>query len=77
MFEIKVDKNVYFPFADINKLSDYSQEEEWLFSMGSVFRIDRIETIADETELIRLTSMNDNDEQLATLKEHFQNFVTG
>jgi tetratricopeptide (TPR) repeat protein len=75
LFEIKVDKNVYFPFAYIRELSAHKDEEEWLFSMGSVFRIDTTERLADNTELIRLTSMNDNDEQLAMLKEHFQNFV--
>jgi tetratricopeptide (TPR) repeat protein len=75
LFEIKVDKNVYFPFADISELSDVKEEAEWLFSMGSVFRIDTIKKLADETELINLTLMNDDDERLATLKEHFQNFV--
>ena len=75
LFEIKVDKSVYFPYADIHELSKFKEEEEWLFSLGSVFRIDTVETLGDETELIRLISMNDNDKQLATIKEHFQNFV--
>lgn len=74
LFEIKVDKNVRFPFANIRELSEYRHEEEWLFSMGSIFRIDTIKK-QDETELIGLTSINDNDEQLVILKEHFQNFV--
>ncbi|CAF3685689.1 unnamed protein product [Rotaria socialis] len=59
------------PFAGIAAYSQFgSGEREYLFSMGTVFRIDRIEDIDHDCVCIHLTLTQDNDPQLTALANY-------
>jgi tetratricopeptide (TPR) repeat protein len=71
-----VTKNV--PFANIQRFSDYSKmEKEWLFSMGSIFRIGEIRTLSNGIWSVHLTLTNDYDQQLNNLKTYLKNEMEG
>ena len=70
--EIEVNKDKLVPFANIKELSFYGIEKEWLFSMGSVFRIGSTEKLSDGVWLIHLTLTTDKDEELMALRKHFK-----
>jgi tetratricopeptide (TPR) repeat protein len=72
LMEIRVDKNTVVPVADIADLSVCKTEQEWLFSMGSVFRIGSLECLDDGIWVVPLTLTDDQDEQLNALREHFK-----
>jgi tetratricopeptide (TPR) repeat protein len=72
LMKFKVDKNVSVPFANISKVSDFESEEEWLWSMGSVFRIGQTQPRHDKIWVVNLTAVNDNNERLAAMKEYFK-----
>ncbi|CAF3249194.1 unnamed protein product [Rotaria sp. Silwood2] len=76
LMEITVDKNTIVPVANIADLSAYKTEQEWLFSMGSVFRIGSVECLPDGIWVISLTLTDDQDEQLSALREHFKKSMT-
>ena len=63
--EIDTDK-LQRPFADVSRLSAFQREDEILFSIGTVFRIDHVaeEKTDDGVWLVRLSSIDENDEQL-------------
>ena len=76
LFEIKVDENVRFPFADISAVSFFPHEAEWLLSMGSSFRVDAVECQSDEIKVMKLTLINDDyDEKVIQLIKHLKKFV--
>ncbi|CAF3012777.1 unnamed protein product [Rotaria sp. Silwood2] len=59
------------PFADIESHSQFGAgEQEYLFSMGTVFRIDRIEDIDHSCVCVHLTLTQDNDPQLTALTKY-------
>ena len=62
------------PFASIKDESAISQEDEVLFSMHSVFRIDDIQRMDENERLFRvnLTLTSDNDEDLRVLTKRIQ-----
>ena len=72
LMEFKIDEKTAIPFAYIAKQSVFEKEEEWLFSMGSVFRIGPSKCLPDGIWLITLTLTNDNDEQLTALRKYFK-----
>ncbi|CAF3954853.1 unnamed protein product [Rotaria sp. Silwood1] len=60
-------------FADIDSLSYFAGKEyEWLFSMGSVFRIESMEESREGLCCISLILTNDSDEQLKTLTDYMR-----
>ncbi len=63
--EIDTDK-LQRPFADISCLSTFKYEDEILFSIGTVFRIDHVAEVKtnDGIWLVRLSSIDENDKQL-------------
>jgi tetratricopeptide (TPR) repeat protein len=71
LMEITADKCETVPMASISKSSVFKYEEEWLFSMGSVFRIGALEHSSDGISIIHLTLTDDYDEQLHDLKNYF------
>ena len=75
LFKIIVKKDYYSPFANITKESRFKGEKEWLFSMGSVFRIDAITQTPDRIQHVELTSMKYEDQERESLKEHLMNLV--
>jgi Tfp pilus assembly protein PilF len=62
------------PFANIQKESFFAVEDEILFSMHSVFRIDNIESTVSGNQLfeVRLTLTNDEDPHLRILTDRFR-----
>jgi tetratricopeptide (TPR) repeat protein len=76
LMEIRVDKKTVVPVANITDLSAYKREQEWLFSIGSVFRIGSLERLPDGIWVVPLTLTDDHDEQLNALKEHFKKSMT-
>ena len=80
LFIMTIDPNVNsLPFANIRKASYYPTEEEILFSMHSVFRIDAVQSIGDENRLfeVQLTLTKDDDPQLRILTERFRDETEG
>ena len=69
LFEIHVDpsQNQSKPFADIASLSYIPDEQEILMMLGSVFRIDSIDSFNDTTKRIRLTLCDHNDQNFNLL----------
>lgn len=77
IFEINYDYQLsamISPFANIQDLSHFGTvEKEWLFSLGSVFRINHIEKPGSHdpwTVCLMLT--NEHDQQLTSMTQHFQ-----
>lgn len=80
LFEISIDPSISSsPFAYIKDVSYYEKEEEILFSMHTVFRINRLSKVDGQNELYRveLQLTADNDEQLCKLTEFVRKDVVG
>ncbi|CAF3600113.1 unnamed protein product [Adineta steineri] len=62
------------PFAFINDVSDYNEEQEILFSMHTVFRVGTIERMDNENELyqVKLQLTSDDDQQLRVLTDRIR-----
>ena len=78
LFEIHVDLSSTFstvPFANIDRLSYFEGvEREYLFSIGSVFRIHTIQPLTDIGDVwsVHLTLTSENDSDLANFTEHMR-----
>ena len=80
LLQITVDPNVCnTSFADVTRYSVYEEEEEFLFSMGTIFRIESIGPYyADnKIQLFNLQLTNDEDEDLKDLQEHMRQEIGG
>jgi tetratricopeptide (TPR) repeat protein len=66
LFEIDADPKVVTtkPFADISKHSEYSNESEVLFMLGSIFRLENIKRNDDQIWIIRLSLCSDEEHAL-------------
>jgi tetratricopeptide (TPR) repeat protein len=62
------------PFASVSSFSQFEVEDEVLFSMHSVFRIDDIKPIGENDRLfqVELTLTSDNDKDLHRLTNHIR-----
>ncbi|CAF3827178.1 unnamed protein product [Adineta steineri] len=62
------------PFASVSDVSYFHDEDEVLFSMHTVFRIEDIKPIDGNNDLyqVNLTLTNDNDQDLRTLTDRIQ-----
>ena len=58
------------PFASINRVSQFQEEDEVLFSMHTVFRINNITTLAESLFQVDLTLTDGNDKILRVLTDH-------
>ncbi|CAF0793202.1 unnamed protein product [Adineta steineri] len=66
------------PFADIHQLSSYEDENEILFSMHTVFRIDEIKEIDKANRIYQVDlRLTDDDEQLRILTERISEEAKG
>ncbi|CAF1184209.1 unnamed protein product [Didymodactylos carnosus] len=71
--EMKVDvKSCYKPFHNIQNLSYLSSENEVLFSMGTVFRIQSIHETGSKSWSIPLKLVDEGDQQLQILRNHMR-----
>ncbi|UJR19815.1 hypothetical protein I4U23_022948 [Adineta vaga] len=75
LMEITVEKNAIVPAANVTQLSYFPTESEWLFSMGSVFRVGPIKSF-DGIWIVPLTLTDDHDKRLNALKEYFKKSMT-
>ncbi|CAF2788107.1 unnamed protein product [Rotaria sp. Silwood2] len=70
IFEINVDHSISTPayYVDVKDKSQFKDEDEFLFTMGSVFRIQSIEPLNDgNISRIKLLLTDDNDVELTRL----------
>jgi tetratricopeptide (TPR) repeat protein len=80
VFVLTIDPSIKStPFASINNVSYYKTEEEILFSMHTVFRIDNMMQIEGDQRLwhIDLVQSNDNDPQLNNLTRRIREEIRG
>ncbi|CAF1435017.1 unnamed protein product [Adineta ricciae] len=75
LFVMEIDpKQSTATFASVQYISKYSDEEEILFSMHSIFRIDNITAMEENEEeyLVNLSLSNSDDEELRVLTEQIR-----
>jgi len=74
-FEIDADPRLdrMKAFSKINSLSYFPEEEEVIFMVGSIFRLDKIECDNEGIWNIQMVLCSDNDHQLQTLFQHMKN----
>ena len=60
------------PFADISQYSNFANESEVLFMLGSIFRLDGIQDDDDGVSIIRMTLCGDDDNDLKQLLKHMK-----
>ncbi|CAF3278446.1 unnamed protein product [Rotaria sp. Silwood2] len=79
LFQLKIDPSISsVPFANLMRVGYFQEEQEVLFSMHTVFRINEIRQIENNLWEISVSLTNDNDEQLKALTEHVRrNFSSG
>ncbi|CAF3309992.1 unnamed protein product [Rotaria sp. Silwood2] len=86
VFSIEIDADrMERPFADISRWSNFKNEREVLFSIGTVFRIDDVadQKTSDGIWMVRLSTVSEKDEQLQkeiqqiqlTLLKFFENVL--
>jgi tetratricopeptide (TPR) repeat protein len=74
-FTLNINDKINSSYAYIGKLSQFGEgESEWLFSMGSVFRIGKIEPL-ENIWLIHLTCTTDQDETIENLTIHMRKII--
>ncbi|CAF1536268.1 unnamed protein product [Adineta ricciae] len=75
LFVMEIDpKQTLATFASVQSISQYPEEEEILFSMHSIFRIDNIKAMEENTEvyLVNLSLSNSDDEELRVLTKQIR-----
>jgi tetratricopeptide (TPR) repeat protein len=74
-FEIDADPRLdrMKSFSKINSLSYFPEEQEVIFMVGSIFRLDKIECDNEGIWNIQMVLCSDNDHQLQTLFQHMKN----
>ncbi len=78
LFRIEIDPSISStPFALLNTITNFSDENEILFSMHTVFRIGEMQHIEGRLWQIDLILTNDNDQQLKLLTDYLRNETKG
>ena len=73
LFQIKIyAQDNLKPFANIKIKSFMKDEDEVLFSLGTIFRIESVESLNEYIWIINLTLSGDEDQQLQDLRKYFQ-----
>ena len=75
LFEINLDPTIIArskPFADITNESAFQDEEEVLFMLGSIFRINHVFQQDDGVWIIRMSLCSDDDHELKPLFQHLK-----
>ncbi|CAF1106299.1 unnamed protein product [Rotaria sordida] len=78
-FRMRIDSAVTsVPFASVNDTSYFGNaEDEILFSMHTIFRIDDVKFLADRLWEVQLSSTSDNDQQLKHLTQTIEKEIQG
>ena len=79
IFEMKIDPSVSkVPFVSLRDINNIPFcENEILFSMHTVFRIDAVEQVTDDLWSVNLTLTSDTDDQLQRLAERLRTEIEG
>lgn len=80
LFQIDVDPMEVFnaPYANIDDFSIYREiQKEYLFSIGTVFRIGLVKKIKDSIWCVQLILMKENDKQLEEITKHMRRQFQG
>ncbi|CAF0775552.1 unnamed protein product [Adineta steineri] len=79
IFHIEIDSNIFTPtqWALISTESKYSEEEEILFAMHSVFRIGEIKRIESRFWQVQLSLTSDDDSELKQITEFIREATQG
>ncbi|CAF1955340.1 unnamed protein product [Rotaria magnacalcarata] len=73
LFKMQIDQTKSsVPFADIKKFSFFKQENEILFSMQTIFRVDSVQDNDGLYYVVNLTLTDEKDPILMKLQEHFE-----
>lgn len=75
IFKITIDPSAStsIAFSCINDLSQFAEEDEYLFTMGSIFRIQSIERLNEKSEwCVNLTLTTDRDPEIVELTKYMQ-----
>ncbi|CAF3727623.1 unnamed protein product [Rotaria sp. Silwood1] len=73
LFQIKIyTQDNLKPFANIKEKSFMKDEDEILFSLGTIFRIESVESLDQYVWLVNLILSGDEDQQLQNLRKYFQ-----
>jgi tetratricopeptide (TPR) repeat protein len=73
LFQIKIfTQSNLKPFANIKEKSFMKDEDEILFSLGTIFRIESVECLNQYIWIINLTLSGDEDLQIQNLRQYFQ-----
>lgn len=77
LFEIDVDPAKIHPnstkaFADINKYSDFADEGEVLFMLGSIFRLKSVHCDQNRIWIVQMNLCSDDDHDLKAVLEHMR-----
>ena len=65
------------PFADISSRSEFADESEVLFMVGSIFRLERVHQNNDQVSIIRLTFCDDDEYDLKDTFEYMKKTYGG
>lgn len=77
IFEIDIDtKKTTKPFANAQSLSTMQNENEIIFSIGTVFRIESVELITDIIWQVKLAISEKDDEHIKEVYSYLQNDLT-
>ena len=74
LLEIKMNPSISsVPFVKLNaNMTEFPDEEEWLFSIGTVFRIDEVKEAPENLWNFHLSSTSNRDLQLKRLTDHMR-----
>ena len=75
LFEVEADPCLAGtkPFANISSISNYSNEEEVLMMIGSVFRLTDVHYGDNQTWIIKMRLCSDNEHDLKSISDHMRN----
>ncbi|CAF0986490.1 unnamed protein product [Didymodactylos carnosus] len=78
LFELEIEWNSYAsPFVNISHLSSFADEDEYLFSIGSIFRIESIENLVSGTSHVRLFLDHQISMNIKNTLELFGDYLNG
>lgn len=80
LYQMSIDPSISSsPFASVREVSDFSEEDEIIFSMHTIFRISDIEKIDNKHSLyqVNLNLTSDDDQQLHRLTDRIRKEASG
>ena len=76
LFQMEVNSSVPdISYACLKDMSNFEDEDEILFSMSTIFRIEKLNQIEDRLWIIKLIAINANDSSIQSLTQHIRNEI--